>query len=254
MRIMLLLGAVLGACLAFQSQAEDGAKVSVEETIASALRAAQPNLVMQSATQVQGQALYEVELTSGEVLYTTPDGRFFIYGSLFEASEQGLVNLTAKRGDAKRQKMLASVDVKDMVVFPSKGEQKAVVSVFTDVDCGYCRKLHREVPKLNELGITVRYLAYPRAGVYTDASRTKFTGSYKKLKSVWCDSDPAAAMSKAKATGFIKENLDCEAPIEAHLALGEQFGVRGTPALIFESGELVPGYMPADQLAKKLGL
>ncbi len=254
MRIVLLIGAVLGACLAFQSQAEDVTKLSVEETIATALRTAQPNLIMQSATQVQGQALYEVELTSGEVLYTTPDGKFFIYGSLFEASQDGLVNLTAKRGDAKRQKMLAAVDEKDMVVFQSKGEQKAVISVFTDVDCGYCRKLHREVPKLNELGITVRYLAYPRAGVYSDNSRTKYTGSYKKLKSVWCDDDRAAAMSKAKATGFIKENLGCEAPIEAHLALGEQFGVRGTPALVFETGELVPGYMPADQLAKKLGL
>jgi len=254
MRIVLLIGAVLGACLAFQSQAEDSAKLSVEETIATALRTAQPNLIMQSATQVQGQPLYEVELTSGEVLYTTPDGKFFIYGSLFEAGQSGLVNLTAKRGDAKRQKMLAAVSADDMVVFQSKGEQKAVISVFTDVDCGYCRKLHREVPKLNELGITVRYLAYPRAGVYSDSSRTKYTGSYKKLKSVWCDDDRAAAMSKAKATGFIKENLACEAPIEAHLALGEQFGVRGTPALVFETGELVPGYMPADQLAKKLGL
>ncbi len=254
MRIMLLIAAVLGTCLTFQSQADDAPKLSVEETISTALRAAQPNLIMLSATQVEGQGLYEVELTSGEVLYTTPDGRFFIYGSLFEASPEGLVNLTAQRGDSKRQKLLAAVDVKDMVVFQSKGEEKAVVSVFTDVDCGYCRKLHREVPKLNELGITVRYLAYPRAGIYSDAKRTSYTGSYKKLKSVWCDTDPAAAMSKAKATGFIKENLDCDAPIEAHLALGEQFGVRGTPALVFETGELVPGYMPADQLAKKLGL
>ena len=250
MRIILLFGAVIGSLMALTSQAEE----SVEETISKALRAAQPNLILQSATQVAGQALYEVELTSGQVLYSTPDGKYFVYGSLFEAGDNQLVDLTAKRGDAKRQKLLASVNVDDMVVFQSKGEQKAVVNVFTDVDCGYCRKLHREVPRLNELGITVRYLAYPRAGVYSDKKRTKFTGSYKKLKSVWCDSDRPAAMSKAKATGFIKENLNCDAPIEAQLALGEQFGVRGTPALIFETGELVPGYMPADELAKKLGL
>ena len=250
MRIILLFGAVLASLVTFSSQAEE----SAEETISKALRAAQPNLILQSATQVEGQALYEVELTSGQVLYSTPDGKYFVYGSLFEAGDNQLVDLTAKRGDAKRQKLLASVDVDDMVVFQSKGEQKAVVNVFTDVDCGYCRKLHREVPRLNELGITVRYLAYPRAGVYSDQKRTKFTGSYKKLKSVWCDSDRPAAMSKAKATGFIKENLNCEAPIEAQLALGAQFGVRGTPALIFESGELVPGYMAADELAKKLGL
>ena len=250
MRIILLLGAVIGSLMALTSQAEE----SVEETISKALRAAQPNLILQSATQVADQALYEVELTSGQVLYSTPDGKYFVYGSLFEAGDNQLVDLTAKRGDAKRQKLLAAVNVDDMVVFQSKGEQKAVINVFTDVDCGYCRKLHREVPRLNELGITVRYLAYPRAGVYSDKKRTKFTGSYKKLKSVWCDNDRAAAMSKAKATGFIKENLNCDAPIEAQLALGEQFGVRGTPALIFETGELVPGYMPADELAKKLGL
>ncbi len=250
MRIILLFGAVLASLVTLSSQAEE----SAEETISKALRAAQPNLILQSATQVEGQALYEVELTSGQVLYSTPDGKYFVYGSLFEAGDNQLVDLTAKRGDAKRQKLLASVNADDMVVFQSKGEQKAVVNVFTDVDCGYCRKLHREVPRLNELGITVRYLAYPRAGVYSDQKRTKFTGSYKKLKSVWCDADRPAAMSKAKATGFIKENLNCDAPIEAQLALGEQFGVRGTPALIFESGELVPGYMPADELAKKLGL
>lgn len=250
MRIILLFGAVLASLVTLSSQAEE----SAEETISKALRAAQPNLILQSATQVEGQALYEVELTSGQVLYSTSDGKYFVYGSLFEAGENQLVDLTAKRGDAKRQKLLASVSADDMVVFQSKGEQKAVVNVFTDVDCGYCRKLHREVPRLNELGITVRYLAYPRAGVYSDQKRTKFTGSYKKLKSVWCDTDRPAAMSKAKATGFIKENLNCDAPIEAQLALGEQFGVRGTPALIFETGELVPGYMPADELAKKLGL
>ncbi len=250
MRIILLFGAVLASLVTLSSQAEE----SAEETISKALRAAQPNLILQSATQIAGQALYEVELTSGQVLYSTPDGKYFVYGSLFESGENQLVDLTAKRGDAKRQKLMASVSADDMVIFQSKGEQKAIINVFTDVDCGYCRKLHREVPRLNELGITVRYLAYPRAGVYSDQKRTKFTGSYKKLKSVWCDSDRAAAMSKAKATGFIKENLNCDAPIEAQLALGEQFGVRGTPALIFETGELVPGYMKADELAKKLGL
>jgi thiol:disulfide interchange protein DsbC len=230
------------------------AEESVEETISKALRAAQPNLILQNATQVDGQGLYEVELTSGEVIYATPDGKYFVYGSLFHANEKGLENLTAKRNDGKRQQLVEGLKAEELVVFQSKGEEKAVVNVFTDVDCGYCRKLHREVPRMNELGITVRYLAYPRAGVYANKQRTKFTGSYKKLKSVWCDDDRLAAMNKAKATGFIKENLKCEAPIEAHLALGEQFGVRGTPAIVLESGELVPGYMPADELAKKLNL
>lgn len=225
-----------------------------EEVIAKNLQAAQPNLIVQSATAVEGQDLYEVELNSGEILYSTPDGQFFVYGSLFQATEAGLVNLTAKRTDSKRLSLLEALENDDLVVYPGKGDEKAVVSVFTDVDCGYCRKLHREIPRLNELGVTVRYLAYPRAGVYSDQKRTKFTGSYKKLKSVWCDKDREAAMTKAKATGFIKENLGCEAPIEAHLELGAQFGVRGTPAIVLQSGELLPGYLPADELAKKLGI
>lgn len=248
MRLTRLLASLLTLGIASFSYA-----ASVEETIAEALRAAQPNLILQSATQVDGQNLYEVELTSGEVIYATPDGQYFIYGSLYQATPGEVVNLTAKRSDAKRLTLLESLEAKDLVVFQSKKDQKAVVSVFTDVDCGYCRKLHREVPRLNELGITVQYLAYPRAGVYANRKRTKFTDSYKKLKSVWCDGDRAAAMNKAKATGFIKDNLKCEAPIEAHLALGEQFGVRGTPAIVLESGELLPGYLPADELAKKLG-
>jgi len=230
------------------------AQKTAEEIIGESLRSAQPNLIVQSATQIGSQGLYEVELTSGDVLYATPDGEYFVYGSLFHAQEEGLENLTAKRQDGKRQELLDQLDPKELVVFPSNGVEKAKISVFTDVDCGYCRKLHREVPKLNELGITVRYLAYPRAGVYADRARTEYTGSYKKLKSVWCDKDQAAAMTKAKATGFIKENLDCKAPIESHLALGEQFGVRGTPAIILDSGEMLPGYMPAEQLAEKLGL
>jgi len=251
MTMLRILGVITLAALSHLAIAEDA---SVEETIANALRAAQPTLILQNAKQVPGQDLYEVELTSGEVLYSTADGQYFVYGSLFQTTSDGLVNITAKRSDEKRLTLVEKLDSKDMVVFKSKGAEKAVINVFTDVDCGYCRKLHREVPRLNELGVTVRYLAYPRAGIYADQKQTKFTGSYKKLKSVWCDDDRPAAMNKAKATGFIKENLGCEAPIADQFALGAEFGVRGTPAIILQSGEMLPGYMPAEELAKKLGI
>lgn len=251
MKFFKTLGVAAVALVASMAQAEE---VSVEDTIGRALINAQPNLIIKSATQIPGQDLYEVELMSGDLLYSTPDGGYFIHGSLYKTEIGGLVNVTEKRGDEKRLALLGTLAPKDMVVFKSKGEEKSVVKVFTDVDCGYCRKLHREIPRLNEMGVTVQYLAYPRAGVYEDPARTKFTGSYKKLKSVWCDEDRPGAMNKAKATGFIKENLDCKAPIEEQLALGAQFGVRGTPAIVLPTGELVPGYMPADDLVKKLGL
>ncbi len=252
MRVLALMATLGAALFSHASLADDNSKV--EKQIAESLKSARPDLILQQATKVEGQALYEVELTSGDVLYSTPDGQYFVYGSLFKSTPGKLVNITNQRNDAKRLKLLASIKEKDLIVYKATGEEKAVVSVFTDVDCGYCRKLHREIPRLNELGITLRYLAYPRAGVYEDQARTKFTGSFKKIKSVWCDENPLEAMTQAKSTGFIKENLKCEAPIEAHLALGEQFGVRGTPAIVLSSGELVPGYMPADELAKKLGI
>lgn len=245
------LGAAALVLLTGLSHAE---QVNVEATIGKALSDAQPNLIIKSASRIEGQDLYEVELISGDILYSTPDGQYLIHGSLYKTQPGQLVNVTEQRGAEKRAELMTKLNPKDMVVFKSKGEQKAVVSVFTDVDCGYCRKLHREVSQLNEMGVTVQYMAYPRAGVYENPQRTKFTGSYKKLKSVWCDDDRQGAMNKAKATGFIKENLDCEAPIEQHLALGAEFGVRGTPAIILPNGEMVPGYMEADALVKKLGL
>ncbi|GAA6133956.1 bifunctional protein-disulfide isomerase/oxidoreductase DsbC [Oceaniserpentilla sp. 4NH20-0058] len=251
MAIFRTLGVVTLAMLTGLLQAEE---LSVEDTIGKALINAQPNLIIKSATQVPGQNLYEVELISGDTLYSTPDGQYLIHGSLYKTEVGGLVNVTEQKGAEKRAALIAQLDPKEMVVFKGKGEEKAIINVFTDVDCGYCRKLHREVPRLNEMGVTVQYMAYPRAGVYEDRKQTKLTGSYKKLKSVWCDEDRSAAMNKAKATGFIKENLGCDAPIEKQLALGAEFGVRGTPAILLPNGEMVPGYMAADELVKKLGL
>ncbi len=108
------------------------AEETPEEVIAKALQAAQPNLIVLSAVPVDGQSLYEVELTSGEILYSTADGKFFVYGSLFQATDKGLENLTAKRTDTKRLSLLGALKNEDLVVYSGKGEEKAVISVFTD--------------------------------------------------------------------------------------------------------------------------
>jgi thiol:disulfide interchange protein DsbC len=140
---------------------------------------------------------------------------------------------------------MAAVDVKDTVVFPTGGERKAVISVFTDVDCGYCQKLHREVPRLNELGVEVRYLAYPRAGI---GSR-----SYQKIVSAWCAEDPNSAITALKSGQEIPDS-DCTNPVAAQYELGQEVGVSGTPAIVLEDGRLLPGYLPADQLAQAIGI
>ena len=132
-----------------------------------------------------------------------------------------------------------------MVVFSAIGEEKAHISVFTDVDCGYCRMLHREVPKLNDMGVTVRYLAYPRAGVGSE--------SYEKLVNIWCSADPQEWMTKAKQGMEVPENK-CANPVAEHFQLGNSVGVRGTPSIVLDNGKFIPGYLTADKLAKELGI
>jgi thiol:disulfide interchange protein DsbC len=222
------------------------------QIIAQRLQDSNGSMLVAKIRKTQSASFYEVELLNGDVVYSSPDGEYFVYGALYKVEVGKLTNITELRESVNRKSLMDQVDVKETVVFAAKGKEKAVISVFTDIDCGYCRKLHNEVPRLNELGITVRYLAFPRAGVY-DQQR-QYTGSFKKIKSVWCDNDPVSAMTKAKTTGFIKDNLDCEAPIEKQLMLGQKIGVRGTPAIVLQDGTLMPGYMPADSLAQKLGL
>jgi thiol:disulfide interchange protein DsbC len=117
------------------------------------------------------------------------------------------------------------------------------VSIFTDIDCGYCRKLHSEIDQYMAQGITIRYMFFPRAGKGSD--------SYKKAVSVWCAADKNKALTAAKKG----ENLDaktCENPVDEHMALGEAFGMNGTPMIVTQKGNILPGYVPAPQLAKVL--
>ena len=131
-----------------------------------------------------------------------------------------------------------------MIVYGPK-DAKRHITVFTDIDCGYCRKLHNEMPELTAAGIQVRYLAYPRAGVGSK--------SHKKYVSVWCNSDQQTAMTDAKA-GRDVPVASCENPVEESFELGRKVGVEGTPTIIFDDGTLTPGYLPSATLIERLGL
>ena len=131
------------------------------------------------------------------------------------------------------------------ITFPAVGETKAKIAVFTDIDCGYCRKLHQEVPDMNKLGIEVSYLAYPRAGFGSD--------SYKKYVSAWCADDKLGAMTLAK-NGKSIPSKNCDNPVDEQYHLGRAIGISGTPAIVLESGRLIPGYLSADKLGKALGI
>ena len=239
-----LLAAVL--TLAGPSVAETSAEETPEASIAAKLHQARPDLKVSGVKPSVAPGLYEIQLADGPVLYATADGDFFVLGDLFAVNIDGIVNLAELQRDTERKELMASVDREDMIIFSPDGETRAAVAVFTDVDCFYCQKLHKEVPALNEAGIEVRYLAYPRAGVGSE--------SYRKIASAWCAKNPRDAITKLKNRQSIADNVCPGNPVADQYMLGQKAGVRGTPALVLESGEMVPGYLSAQDLATRLGI
>lgn len=139
--------------------------------------------------------------------------------------------------------MINAVPLEEMIIFKAP-MQKYVINIFTDIDCGYCRKLHSEIDQYMAEGITVRYLFFPRAG--------KDSESYKKAVSVWCADDKNAALTAAKTSTTPPPEKTCKNPVEKQMALGDELGVRGTPMMISPKGYVYPGYMPAKKLAEAL--
>ncbi|WP_298768241.1 bifunctional protein-disulfide isomerase/oxidoreductase DsbC [uncultured Shewanella sp.] len=183
--------------------------------------------------------LYEA-LTNRGVLYISQDGTKLVHGTIYDL-DNGMKNLTEAAMAGPRLKMLKKLE-DQMLVYKSKN-QKYVVTVFTDISCGYCRKLHSEMKEYNDLGITVRYLAFPRAGVPSATA--------DEMEAVWCSADPLKAMDDAKAGKPVKD-ANCDAKIKEQYELGVAFGINGTPAIILEDGSLIPGYQPPKQLLKIL--
>lgn len=207
---------------------------------------ARPDIKVESIASSEIPGLYAVQIKDGPLVYTSADGKYFVHGEMFTVREKEFVNLTEQRASGQRAKEIAAVKIKDMIVFKPKGPTKAVVNVFTDIDCGYCRKLHTEVPQLNAMGIEVRYLAYPREGLGSDA--------YQKMVTTWCAKDRQGTLTRYKNGESIPISTCADNPVAAEYSLGERVGVRGTPTLITASGDLIPGYVPADELAERLGL
>jgi thiol:disulfide interchange protein DsbC len=179
--------------------------------------------------------IYEVAYGT-EVVYFTADGRYMFNGSLFDMNTRQ--DLTDQTRNGARKAALDRLDEGDMVVYAPK-DAKHTITVFTDVDCPYCRRLHAEMSQYQKLGIKVRYLLFPRAGVGSS--------SYKKAVSVWCADDRNRAMDLAKQGKSVEEKT-CENPVKEQMRLGQVIGVRGTPAILFENGQMMPGYKPAKEI------
>ncbi|MGK0460728.1 MAG: thiol:disulfide interchange protein DsbC [Candidatus Azotimanducaceae bacterium] len=227
------------------SSAVMAAEDKAAELIRERLLAARPDIPILDIQPAQIPGFYDVYLPAGQVLHFTADGKHFYTGDLYGVTDQ-LVNLTESSRSVQRKKVVDSIDESEMVVFsPPQGRVKATITVFTDIDCVFCRKLHDEVPELNRLGIAVRYLAYPRSGPNTP--------SYDKLVSAWCAENPKMALTRAKAGQDIPP-ASCENPVTAQYELGGRLGINSTPSMIYEDGTLARGYMPAAELADALGI
>lgn len=240
---------VLGASVALLSGlalAENPKPVPDYEAVSSSLKQALPNLEIQRITESPIPGLFEVQSNIARLLYVSADGRYFVAGDLYEIEDGRVSNPAQERMQKFRIQALSELDEKDIIAFKPEGRPvETTITVFTDVDCGYCQKLHLEVDRLNEMGIQVNYLAFPRGGL---------SGvTYDKMVSIWCAEDRQEAMTRAKSR-LANPPAVCENPVDKEYELGNRLGVTGTPAIVLSNGQLVPGYLPADELARRLGL
>jgi thiol:disulfide interchange protein DsbC len=248
MFIRIISSIIAAAFLIVAASTQAGAPVSAEvfNKLRATLEVPSTGLKVGSASISELPGLYEVQFINGPLVYSTASGDYFLVGDIFSVGPAGFVNLAEKRRDGERIAKLEAVKVDDMIVFPAIGETRTVISVFTDVSCFYCQKLHKEVPALNQAGVEVRYLAYPRAGAGSEA--------FNQLASAWCAADKQATLTLLKNRKTVPTNVCADNPIAAQYLLGQQMGVRGTPAIVTASGQMIPGYRSADELVESLGL
>jgi thiol:disulfide interchange protein DsbC len=195
------------------------------------------NSIAISETPIEDILMVQV---NGDIVYMTSDGKYLIQGRVVDMDTREDLTEAAKAGI--RKELLTGVDSSRQITF-SPEEPEYELMVFTDIDCGYCRKLHAQMEEYNEQGIAISYLAFPRAGI---GSR-----SYEKAVSVWCAENPQEAMTQAKQ-GVDPDPMQCDNPIAEQYQLGQQLGVTGTPALLTADGSLIPGYVPPEQLRQRL--
>lgn len=179
--------------------------------------------------------------TERGLIYITEDTNFVVQGAIFEFTQDGVVNHNEEQLKAVR--LAGAKRFEDSAIEFKSDSEKHVITVFTDTTCGYCQKLHKEIDELNGMGITVRYLAFPRAGIQSDV--------YDNTVSIWCAEDPQGAITTAKLRQAVPE-ASCANKVAEHYQFGQKIGVSGTPNIIFPDGTLQPGYLPAARLLMAL--
>ncbi|MDJ0955547.1 MAG: DsbC family protein [Arenicellales bacterium] len=238
MKRLFTLGLLLLACGSVQAEAPSS---DVQLMIQQKLNTFAPGLTVDAVEEAPVDGFYEVSI-GARVVYFSHDGKYMFLGELLDTSNQQ--NLTEQRRAKLIVKKLDKYGEDQMIVIGPK-DPKNYVTVFTDVDCPYCAKFHRDVPTLNEAGVQVRYLLFPRTGI---AGR-----SYKRAVGVWCAEDRIESVGIAKEGGEVPFK-DCANPVQGHYELGQEIGIRGTPAIILDDGRMIGGYVPPEQLFSQLGI
>lgn len=230
------------------SQTEFGDNVNSDEAnaIVKQLTTKFPQVQISKVQRAPVPNFYQV-IAGGDILYVSSNGEHMFVGDLLAINRPAQVNLTEQVRKESRLAILKDLSEDDMVVYsPKSGQADYTVTVFTDIDCGYCRKFHQELSSYLDQNIKVRYLSFPRAGKGSD--------SYNKARTVWCASDRNKAMDSAKLNNDFKADADLCAneSVDKSMELVRKLGLNGTPALLFEDGTLLPGYMPANALKSTL--
>ena len=216
-----------------------------ELLISSKINAVLPEgMSVQSVKKSQIANLYIVDIGDLQPIYASKNGEFFFYGELYAVNGNMLQNTTKDEINLKRKSILdEALSEGDFITFKSDNEKHRVI-IFTDVDCGYCRKFHNEINDFNDLGITVNYVAFPRSGLASD--------SYNKIVTAWCSTDAQDTLTKMKQGIDVQLSMCQDHPVEKHFLLGQKIGITGTPAIIKSNGELLPGYLPPEELITRL--
>jgi len=237
-RIQLLVTALVTCLLISTSNAGSGQDQGFD-AVETKIRSLVPNATTIAVSETPIEGILQVQINS-DIVYVTANGQYLLQGQIMEVDTR--VNLTDQARSGIRLSLLTNVNLDEQITFsPKKPDYELIV--FTDIDCGYCRKLHNEMEGYNEHGIAIHYMAFPRAGIGSD--------SYNKFVSVWCADDQKEALTLAK-NGIDPDPQKCPNPIADQYELGREIGVTGTPAMLTSDGALIPGYMPPEQLRQRL--
>ena len=238
MKLMFLLG--LMGSLVFNSvfATEENSGTELDKAYEK-IKLVFPELPKEAISPSPVAGLYQIKVPP-KLLYISADARYVVQGDLINTKT--FQNESTPLRDGLRNTAINNMGEKNMIVYGDKNLPHTV-TVFTDIDCGYCRKLHSEIDGYNKAGIRVRYMAYPRAGFGSE--------SFAKAESVWCAEDRNKAMNQAK-NGESLQSKKCDNPVAQEYQLGQMLGVQGTPAIVTQTGEVIPGYVPPQRLKKIL--